>query len=284
MKKTITSLKFSLNLLVVLGVIAAFMATSGLASAESTLDKIKARGTLIAGVKDSTPPSGFVDKDGKIKGFDIDIIQYIANKLGVKAELKPVTSATRIPMLSQGSIDIIAATMTHTKQREEQIDFSLTYMMTGQKILVKKSSGMKVPKDLAGKKVGTTKGSTSEKNFAAYVPEAKVISFDDYAPAFLALQQGKVEAVTTDETILIGLKNSSDKPEDYEVAGEYISKEPYGLGIPKGDGQWREFVDKALLDMYKSGEWRKAYDRWFGPTTKFSMPTDFEVKPGRYFE
>ncbi len=262
MKKNIRSLRQSLHLLLVLGLIAVFLTTSGLASAESTLDKIKARGVLIAGIKDSTPPSGFVDKDGQIKGFDIDVIQYIAKKLGTKVELKPVTSATRIPMLAQGSIDIIAATMTHTKQREEQIDFSLTYMMTGQKILVKKSGGLKSPKDLAGKKVGTSKGSTSEKNFAAYVPDAKVISFDDYAPAFLALQQGKVEAVTTDETILIGLKNSSDKPEDYEIPGEYISKEPYGLGIAKGDNQWREFVDNVLLEMVKSGESRKSHDRW----------------------
>ena len=127
------------------------------------LADIKARGVLVAGVKDSQPPFGFVDeKTNQIAGFEIDLMQALADRLGVKLELKPVTSSTRIPLLTQGAVDIVAATMTHKKEREDQIDFSITYFMTGQKLLVKKDGGIKSVADLAGKKVGSVKGSTSE--------------------------------------------------------------------------------------------------------------------------
>lgn len=243
------------------------------------LQEIKARGKLIAGVKDAVVPFGYVDpKTKQLVGFDIDICRYIAKKLGVKLELKPVTSATRIPMLVQGSVDLVAATMTHKFSRDDVIDFSITYFMDGQKILVKKGSGIKSVADLAGKKVGTAKGSTSEKNIKKAQPKCKVLSFEGYPQAFLALEQGKVAAVTTDSTILLGLKNSSPNPDAYEIVGDYISAEPYGIGVPENDSDFRDFVNRCLADMWNSGEYKKIYNKWFGPQTKFHLPLTWKME------
>jgi polar amino acid transport system substrate-binding protein len=243
------------------------------------LEDIKARGTLIAGVKDAVVPFGFVDEEtNQLVGMDVDICRYIADKLGVKLQLKPVTSATRIPMLAQGSIDIAAATMTHKFAREDTIDFSITYFMDGQKILVKKDSGIKSVADLAGKKVGTSKGSTSEKNIKEAQSDCRVLSFEGYPQAFLALQQGKVAAVTTDSTILLGLKNSAPNADEFAIVGDFISAEPYGLGLPENESDFRDFVNKTLADMWRSGDYEKIYTKWFGPDTKYYLPLNWQME------
>lgn len=248
------------------------------AAAASKLDEVKKRGVLVAGVKDATPPFGFVDENKQLVGFEIDLLKHIADKLGVKLELKPVTSSTRIPMLTQGSVDIIGATMTHKQERESQVDFSITYFMDGQSLLVKKGSPVKNVKDLTGKKVGTAKGSTSEKNVMAANPQAQVLSFEDYPPAFLALKQGKVAAVTTDSSILVGLKNKDEKPEDWEIVGGIFTEEPYAFGVPQNDSKFRNFVNNALIEMWRSGEYAKLYEKWMGPKTKYHIPLTWKME------
>ncbi|MDK2954700.1 MAG: polar amino acid transport system substrate-binding protein [Desulfovibrionales bacterium] len=243
------------------------------------IDQIKQRGKLVCGVKDAVVPFGYVDEaTNQIVGFDVDMCDYVAKKLGVELELKPVTSATRIPMLAQGSTDIAAATMTHKLSRDDVIDFSITYFMDGQKILVGKDSGVKSVADLAGKKVGTAKGSTSEKNIKEAQPDCTVLSFEGYPQAFLALKQGKVAAVTTDSTILLGLKNSDDHPENWAIMGDYISAEPYGLGLPENDSDFRDFVNTALMEMWNSGEYQKIYNKWFGKDSKYYLPLTWEME------
>jgi polar amino acid transport system substrate-binding protein len=243
------------------------------------LDEIKQRGKLIAGVKDSQPPFGYVDEASRqIVGFEIDICSALSKKLGVGLELKPVTSATRIPMLEQGAIDLIAATMTHKIEREEKIDFSITYFPATQKLLVKKDSGIKSVADLAGKKVGSAKGSTSEQNIKKAQPACEVVSFETYPEAFLALKQGKVVAVTTDAPILLGIRNSDDNPEQWIIVGEDIAAEPYGIGLPENDSDFRDFINITLMEMWKSGEYQKTYDKWFGPNTKFPIPLSWTME------
>ena len=246
-------------------------ALCGAALAGDTLADVKKNGVLVAGVKDSLPPFGSVDPNTKeFVGYDIDFVKYIAKKLGVKVEYKPVTSANRMPMLMESRVDILAATMTKNPERAKQIDFSYTYFLTGQKFLTKKGT-VKSLKDLEGKKIGTAKGSTSEQNVKKSVPSATVLSFDDYPQGVLALQQGKVIAVTTDESILAGQlgkleKNPATKGR-YEIPDITISSEPYGLGMRKGDTNFGKFVDATLLEMEKNGEAKKIFERWFGPNT-----------------
>ncbi len=243
------------------------------------LDEIKQRGALVAGVKDSQPPFGFVDENSKqLVGFEADLCAALAAKLGVKLELKPVTSATRIPMLEQGAIDLIAATMTHKIEREEKIDFSITYFPAAKKLLVKADSGIKSVADLAGKKVGSAKGSTSEQNVKKAQPACDVVSFETYPEAFLAMKQGKGVAVTTDAPILLGIRNSDENPEKYVLVGEDIAAEPYGIGLPENDSDFRDFVNVTLMEMWKSGEYQKLYDKWFGPTTKFPIPLEWTME------
>jgi polar amino acid transport system substrate-binding protein len=254
----------------------------GAAFAADTLETAKKKGVLVVGVKDSTPGFGFVDeKTREIVGYDVDFVKAIASKMGVKLELKPVTSSTRMPQLTEGNIDIIAATMTKNEERAKQIDFSLAYFFTGQKFIVKKGT-VKTLADLDGKRIGTAKGSTSEQNAAKALPKATVLSFDDYPQALLALQQGKVFAVTTDESILANLLANAPNKEQYEIPNIQISDEPYGLGMRKGDKNLVDFVNKTLLDMEKSGEAKKIFDKWFGPNSK--MPLDrgtFKITAGK---
>ncbi|WP_291327292.1 ABC transporter substrate-binding protein [Desulfovibrio sp. UCD-KL4C] len=255
------------------------MALCASSSFADKLQEVKARGVLICGVKDAVVPFGYIDANSKhLVGMDIDVCNYIAKQLGVKTEFKPVTSATRIPMLVQGSIDLAAATMTHKIARDDTIDFSITYFMDGQKLLVKKGSGIKSVADLKGQKVGTAKGSTSEQNILRAQPAAKVLSFEGYPQAFLALKQGKVKAVTTDSTILLGLKNSDPNPAGWEIVGDFISPEPYGLGLPENESNFRDAVNVALIEMWKSGDYQKIYNKWFGPDTKYALPLTWQME------
>ena len=264
------------TLLIVLSVLLVGTFVAGASLAGDKLADIKAKGVLVAGIKDSLPPFGYVDqKTRTIVGYDIDFVNEIAKKLGVKVELKPVTSATRMPQLMEGNIDIIAATMTKNRERAKQIDFSYTYFLTGQGFLIKKGTA-KTLKGLDGKKIGTAKGSTSEQNAKRALPKSTILSFDDYPQAVLALQQGKVAAVTTDESILAGQLAKLPKGQ-YEIPNIRISEEPYGIGIRKGDTNFLNFVNQVLLEMEKSGQAKAIFEKWFGPDSSTPLVRDFEI-------
>jgi polar amino acid transport system substrate-binding protein len=238
---------------------------------------IKTKGTLTAGVKDSLPPFGYIDeKSREIVGYDVDFVNAIAKKLGVKVALKPVTSANRIPMLSEGNIDMLVATMTKTPERAQQVDFSYAYFVTGQKFITAKGK-VKTLKDLETAKIGTAKGSTSEKNAAAALPKATILSFDDYPQAVLALVQGKIQAVTTDEAILAGLLAKMPNKDKYEITDIKISEEPYGIAMRKGEKGLVELVNKTLLEMEKNGEAAKIFDKWFGPKSEAPLKRAFTI-------
>jgi polar amino acid transport system substrate-binding protein len=249
--------------------------------AADTLADVKKKGVLVAGVKDSTPPFGYIDeKSRQIVGYDIDFVNAIAKKLGVKVELKPVTSASRMPQLQESHIDIIAATMTKNAERGKVIDFSHAYFLTGQKFITRKGA-VKSLKDLEGKRIGTAKGSTSEQNVKKAIPTATVLSFDDYPQALLALQQGKVSAVTTDEAILAGILAKAPNKTQFEIPNLQISDEPYGLGMRKGDKNFVDFINITLLEMEKSGEAARIFNKWFGPGTQFHLQRTFKITAGK---
>ncbi len=248
-------------------------------SAQADVAEIKKKGTIVIGVKDSLYPFGFVDeKSRKLKGYDIDFGNEIAKKLGVKVELKAVTSANRIPLLTEQNVDLLICTMTITSERAKEIDFSYPYFISKQKFIVKKGS-VKDLKDLDNKKIGTTKGSTSEKNAAAALPNAKIISYDDYPQAFLAMQQDKVFAITTDESILAGILSRSTKKKEFELSSFDISKEPYGIGVNKKNPELLKVVNTTLLEMEKNGKAKEAFSNWFGPKSQVPLVRDFKIAP-----
>jgi len=153
---------------------------------QGTLAKIKERGKLLAGVKLDTPPFGSLDDKNEPAGFDIDIVRKIAERLKVPVELVKVTSPTRIPLLVSGNVDLVAASMTHTRERDKVIDFSITYYTGGQSLLVPQASAIGGVKDLGSKQVAVQQGTTLEKNIAAAAPSAKVVAFRDYLIEYIA--------------------------------------------------------------------------------------------------
>src|SRR5476649_1464656 len=233
---------------------------TGALAQENSIAKIKARGKLLAGVKFDTPPFGFLDDKNQPVGFDIDLMRKIAEHIGVPVELVSVTSPTRIPMLVSGNVDLVAASMTHTRERDKTIDFSITYYTGGQSLLVPKSSTITGLKDLEGKQVSVQQGTTLEKNIAAAAPKAQIVAFKDYNSAWLALGQGRVDARTGSLNILQGF--AKDNP-NVKIAGEMFSVEPFGIGIRQGDSALRDEVNFTLQDLWTSGAYTELYRKWF---------------------
>ncbi|MFP3126029.1 glutamate ABC transporter substrate-binding protein [Ectobacillus funiculus] len=238
--------------------------------AQNALEKIKKRDKLIVGVKYDTNLFGLKNPStGEVEGFDIDIAKALAKKIlgdESKVELKEVTSKTRIPMLKNGDIDMIIATMTITEERKQEVDFSDVYFKAGQALLVKKGSNIKGIDDI---KKGTTvlavKGSTSAVNIRQKAPEATVLEFENYSEAFQALKAGQGDALTTDNSILLGMQKQDPS---YVIAGDIFTDEPYGIAVKKGETELLQAVNDFLKEYNASGEYDKLYEKWLGEKPK----------------
>ncbi|BDG47668.1 MULTISPECIES: transporter substrate-binding domain-containing protein [Parageobacillus] len=232
----------------------------------NTLEKIKKRGKLIVGVKYDLNLFGLKNPEtGKVEGFDIDIAKGLAKKIlgdENKIELKEVTSKTRIPMLNNGEIDAIIATMTITEERKKEVDFSDVYFMAGQSLLVKKDSKINSVKDLKkGMTVLTAKGSTSAQNIRKVAPQVNVLEFENYAEAFTALKAGQGDALTTDNALLWGMAKQDP---NYRVLDETFTEEPYGIAVRKGDTEFLKVINEYLKEIKENGEYDKIYEKWIG--------------------
>jgi polar amino acid transport system substrate-binding protein len=225
-----------------------------------TLDDVKARGKLIAGVRFDSPPFGSLDENGKPVGFDIDLINEVGKRLGIPVELVQVTAKTRIPMLESGKIDVIAAALTHSRERDKQIDFSISYLLDGQKILVPKGSTIHSYGDLAGKTVAAVQGSYNEAQIRKLAPQARVLVFQEYPQAFLAMKQGLADAFTTIVTIL---QSVAKKDPDYEIVGDYLTSEPIAFGVRQNDSPWRDTLNFSLQDMDADGTYKQIFEHYF---------------------
>ena len=238
--------------------------------AQNALEKIKKRDKLVVGVKYDTNLFGLKNPStGKVEGFDIDIAKALAKEIlgdESKVELKEVTSKTRIPMLKNGDIDMIIATMTITEERKQEVDFSDVYFKAGQALLVKKGSNIKGIDDI---KKGTTvlavKGSTSAVNIRQKAPEATVLEFENYSEAFQALKAGQGDALTTDNSILLGMQKQDP---NYVIAGDIFTDEPYGIAVKKGEAELLQAVNDFLKEYNASGEYDKLYEKWLGEKPK----------------
>lgn len=249
-----------LRTLVALSALLATALTAAAQTQQGTLAKIKERGKLLAGVKLDTPPFGFLDDKNEPAGFDIDLVRKIAARVGVPVELVKVTSATRIPLLVSGNVDLVAASMTHTRERDKTIDFSITYYTGGQSLMVPKASEITGIRDLGGKQVAVQQGTTLEKNIAAVAPTAKIVAFRDYTTAWLALAQGRVDAFTGSLNVLQGFLK--DNP-NFKTVGDLFSAEPFGVGIRQGDSELRDEINFAIQELWTSGEYATLYRKWF---------------------
>ena len=255
--------------------LAAFVAATALVSAAHAdqLDDIRKKGELVVGVLGTDEPNSFVDPASReIVGYEVDIAKAIAKKIGVKAVFKQLAVAARIPELQQGRVDLLAASLTHNKERESQVDFSLTTFVTGQKVLVKKSSGITDVPQLAGKKVLTVKGGTQEPNIRKAVPDVDVVTFETTQQAFLALQQGKGVGYVNDEASLVNdFAKLGPARKDYAILPTNISTEPLALGLRRGEPALKAVVDGTLRELESSGEADRLFIKWYGPATKLKF-------------
>jgi putative glutamine transport system substrate-binding protein len=230
----------------------------------SALRAIQDRGKLIAGVKYDVPLFGFLNPaTNQVEGFDVEIAREIAKKIFGKAdaiEFKEAISKNRIPYLNDGTVDIVVSTMTANEERSQQIDFSDTYYVAGQSLLVKNDSDVQGIDNLKGKTVATVKGSTSEKNIRAKAPEATVELYDTYADAVQALQSGRADAVTTDDIILYGFQSKNQQ--QLKVVGGQFTKEPYAIGVKKGNKELLDVVNATIREMKESGRWAEVYKQF----------------------
>ncbi len=234
--------------------------------ADSTLGKIQAAGEIKIGVKYDVPPFGFKNpQTDAIEGFDVDFGKAIADKLGVEPRFVEAISDNRIPFLQDGTVDIVLSTMTINAERAQEIEFSEPYYIARGRILVPQDSDIAGIDDLAGRKVCTALGSTYEETLREQAPDADLRLVDTYSECLELVQNGGVDAVSTDDVILTGMIIQDDTLKLTE--GEPLTTEPYGTGIKKGETEVKEFVDGVLEEYKSGGGWAEAYEKWVGQYT-----------------
>lgn len=242
--------------------------------------KIKGK-TIKIGTKADQPGLGYEDPGSKERsGFDVEIARMIAADLGFDEkhiEWKTVPSEARETQISSGGVDLYVGTYTINDERKKQVDFGGPYYLAGQDLLVEKDSDIAGPEDLKGKKVCSVTGSTplkriKEKKYGVSKAKAQ----QGYQLCVQDLNNGQVDAVTTDDTILKGYAAQND---GLKVVGKPFSEEPYGVGLKKGDKALREAVNNAIEAHQKSGDWKKAYDATLG---KSGLPAPTPPKVDRY--
>jgi polar amino acid transport system substrate-binding protein len=217
-------------------------------------------------------------------GFSIDLLEAIRarleKKLGkpIKLEKKEITPTTRIALVANRAIDVECGSTTYTRGRDETVDFSINFFFTGSQLLVKKGSGIRSLADVAGKRVGAVRETTNEKALRASQPRAEVVTFHDDAAAFLALEHGRIVAFVSDGIRLAAIAAKARTPEDYEVVGDFFSKDPYSCMVPENDSRWRDFVNHTIMELIDSGKFFELYDKWFGERGVVSYPMTPRVR------
>jgi len=268
---------FNLARLAAVALAAAWCAGFAPAALADRLDEVKARGKLLVGVSDTTPPFAFKAPDGSLTGYDLDLVRAVAKRLGVGLEMTPLSSAERIPLLQQGKLDFVATSMTRTPERLRDIDFSRIYFITPHAVIVKKSSGITSVKQLDGRKASSASTSTAGGNLKEVVPGVNLVYVRDYSIAFAALKDGGVDAFTTDETVLAAIVRADGSPNDYLFLPDFTKSRNVGFALKKDEPRFKAALNQALLDLEASGEAAKIWDTWFGPATAQPIKRSFRI-------
>lgn len=258
--RSIRTIAARTGLIVVAGLLA--LALAGQAAA-GTLEEVKKRGKLVAGVKADFPPFGYVDRSGKNLGFDVDVAHYFTKALfgdESRVELVAVTSGNRIPFLQSGKIDIIIATVTITDERRQVVEFSDPYFLSGSLLLVSKPSAIRGVEDLAGKTVAVIQGAIQDKDIEQLAPKANRVKFGKVSEAVLAVKGGRADAFAQDDILILTL--AKDNPDMKAVGKPFIAR-PYGIAVRKGDLEFIKWVNDQLAKMKADGTYDKLWKKYF---------------------
>jgi glutamate/aspartate transport system substrate-binding protein len=256
--------------------LAAALASAPAQGAElsGTLKKIKETGTISIGHRDASIPFSYFDDKQQAIGYAVDLCLRIVD--AVKAELKmpnlkvaltPVTSATRIPLMANGTIDLECGSTTNNLERQKQVAFTITHFVTATRLLAKKASNVKSLADMKGKTMVSTAGTTNHKLVTELNNERKlgmnILAAKDHAEAFLMVESGRAVAFAMDDILLYGLAANSKSPKDYAITVDALSVEPYGIMLRRDDAAFQKLVDDTMTKTYQSGDINKIYDKWF---------------------
>ena len=239
-----------------------------------TLKKIKDSGTITLGIRETSIPFSYLDEKQQPIGYSIDLCMAIVEEVKkelmmptLKVNTNPVTSQTRIPLMSNGTIDMECGSTTNNLTRQKQVAFAPVTFVTGTKLLVKKTSKIKSYKDLKGKTVVVTQGTTNERTIKALSDKEnlgiKFLNAKDHAESFLTVESGRAAAFSMDDVLLYGLIAKAKKPKDFDVVGDYLSYDPYGIMFRKNDADFAIVANRALSGLMRSGEINKIYEKWF---------------------
>ena len=271
--------------------LAAFAVALPAAAQEGTLKKIKDSGTITIGHRDASLPFSYYDDKQQPIGYAMDLCAKIVD--AVKAELKMpnlktnyqlVTSANRIPLMANGTIDLECGSTTNNVARQEQVWFANTHFVTANRWVSKKSAKLKTLQDLKGKTIVSTAGTTNIKQIteinAAQNLGMNIISANGHPEAFQMVETGRAVAFVMDDILLAGLAAQSRSPKDYEISSVALSVEPYGIMVRKDDKAFKDVADKALSQVYKSGQINAIYAKWFQkPVPPKNINLDLPMSP-----
>jgi len=277
------------------GLTALIVATAGsvsptMAQDSFVLKRIKERGTINMGHRESSVPFSYIGSDGKPQGYSIDLCMKFIDAIkktigmpGLKIHYVPVTSQTRIALMSNGTIDMECGSTTNNLTRQKQVDYLPITFITGTKIASKNGSGIKEIEDLNGKVIALSLGTTNEKAIkrvaAAEGIKLRYVMVKDHPQGWLAVETGRADAYASDDVLLYGLISKSKNPGQFQVTGRFLSYDPYGIMVPRNDSTYRRLGIVTLADLMRSGEAQKIYDKWFNPgPTKINMPMSSTLK------
>ena len=251
----------------------------GAAELTGTLKQIKDSGTIRIGYRQSEPPMSFVDPSGKPVGYSIDLCQRIATAAktevgaaSMNVEYVPVTAADRFTALAGNKIDILCGSTTKTLSRRELVDFTQLTFVTGASLLSLGDDKVAAIADLQGKKVGVVKGTTTidvlEDALKASLTEAEVVPVESATDAVMSLMNGKIDAFSSDQVVLIGLVLASEEKGDFFISTELFSFEPFALAVRRNDVDFRLVADRVLSHLYRTGQIGQIYRKWFAGFSK----------------
>lgn len=243
-------------------------------AAADTLKKVGESGTIVMGIRESSIPLSYLDDRQQPVGYHIDVCHRVVDALRKQLKLadlrvryQPVTSQNRIPLVSNGTVDIECGSTTNNEARQRQVDFALTTFVTNVRMAVKKNSGITSLSELDGKPVATTTGTTSVQLMRAHKKGQGVrfreVYGRDHADSFLMLESDRAVAFVMDDNLLAGLIASAKNPEQYAIVGEVLNVEPIAIMFRKNDPKFKKIVDDTIRGLMKSGELEKLYTRWF---------------------
>ena len=242
---------------------------------EGTLDKISRTGEFVIGYRADASPLSYNNADGQPSGYSVDLCRRIAaavkthlGKSDIEIKFVPVASDERLSAVKSGKIDILCGSTTITMTRQQEVDFTIPTFVTGGSVLSLADSGIQGMSDLAGKKVGVVDSTTTAEQLEAYLKknliDAEIVSVTDRNEGMNRLNKGSIDAFASDQIVLIGQVIEALNPKRYSLSNETFSYEPYGLVVRRNDADFRLVANKALVQLYRSGQHAQMYNKWIG--------------------